>query len=256
MEGTGRATPGRPRGGFYGGDLAHVHDSGFDRFALGAARTLRRVLQRAGIRDGLVVDLGCGSGVTAAELTAAGYEVLGVDLSAELLALARRRVPSARFVHASLFDVELPACVAVTAVGESMNYLADPRAGRAALTGVFARAHRALRPGGALLFDLAEPGRERGLPPRRWSEGPGWLVCVEAVEEPDERLLRRRIATFRRAGLGWRRSDELHVQRLFPRQEVLEDLAAAGFAGRLLAGYGGGLRFRRGHAGYLAVKPG
>src|SRR4029453_15160797 len=40
------------------------------------------------------------------------------------------------------FDLELPPCVAVTAIGESMNYVADPRAGGARVGGGFARAHR------------------------------------------------------------------------------------------------------------------
>jgi hypothetical protein len=140
---------------------------------------------------------------------------------------------------------------------ECLNYAADPRAGRERLGGLLARVHRALRPGELLLCDLAEPGREGRAPRRAWHEGPDWLLCLEAaVEKPDERLLRRRITVFRQAGAGWRRSDELHTLRLYPRQEVLDDLVAAGFEPRLLAGYGSAVRFRRGHAGMLAVKPG
>lgn len=80
-------------------------------------------------------------------------------------------------------------------------------------------------------------------------------MCVEAAEEPEERVLRRRITVFRQAGGGWRRSDELHSLRLYPRQDVVDDLASAGFQPRPLAGYGRAVRFRHGHAGILAVKP-
>jgi microcompartment protein CcmK/EutM len=78
-------------------------------------------------------------------------------------------------------------------------------------------------------------------------------------------VLRRRIMVFRQADGGWRRSDKLHMLRLYPRQEVLDDLyprqevlddlVSAGFQPRVLAGYGSAARFRRGHAGILAVKP-
>jgi SAM-dependent methyltransferase len=241
---------------FYGRDLAYVHDAAFGHLARGGAQTLLRLLGRAGIRDGLVVDLGAGSGITARTLTDAGYEVLGVELSPDMVELARRRAPAARFVRSSLLDAELPACVAVSAIGECLNYAADPRAARERLGGLFARVHRALRPGGLFLCDVAEPGRERRVPRRTWHEGTDWLLCLEAVEQPDERLLRRRIVVFRQAAEGWRRSDELHTLRLYPRQDVLDDLVAVGFQTRLLAGYGSAARFRRGHAGILAVKPG
>ncbi|WP_405592913.1 class I SAM-dependent DNA methyltransferase [Streptomyces sp. NBC_01190] len=57
-----------------------------------------------------VLDLGCGTGLpTAAQLSAAGLRVTGVDLSPGMLALARRNVPGARFVEADISDLaDLP----------------------------------------------------------------------------------------------------------------------------------------------------
>jgi SAM-dependent methyltransferase len=229
---------------FYGEDLAYVHDAGFGGVARAAAHTLADELERAGFRDGLVVDLACGTGITAELLTEAGYDVLGVDISAEQLEIARRRAPRASFEHGSLFDAELPPCVAVAIAGEGLCYAADERAGRDAMRAVFERAHAALAPGGLLLFDVVEPGREQPEPRRSWWEGDGWLVCVEAWEA--DRLLQRRIVTFVRAADGsWRRSDEHHTQHEFERGEVLADLAAAGFDARVLEGA---------YAGFLAVK--
>ena len=249
------APPPQPGEPFYGHDLAYVHDAAFGELARGAARTLLRQLARAGIERGLIVELGAGSGITAAMLTDAGYDVLGVELSLDMVEIARRRAPAARFVHASLLDADLPACVAVTAVGECLNYAADRRAGRDQLVRLFARVSRALGPGGLFLLDVAEPGRERRTPRRAWSEGRDWLLCLEATEESDPPLLHRRITTFRRADGAWRRSDELHTLRLYPREALLDELAAAGLRTRLLASYGRAWRFRRGHAGILASKP-
>ena len=120
---------------FYGPDLAHVHDTGYAAYARDAAPELLRRLHAAGLDGGLVVDLGCGSGIWARALLDAGFGVLGIDLSADLLAIARDRAPEARFVHASLLEAELPPCAAVTALSEVVNYATDPRAGRARTSG-------------------------------------------------------------------------------------------------------------------------
>ena len=225
-----------PGAGFYGTDLAHIHDAGFGDFAREAGAGIVAMLAEAGIEDGLVVDLGCGTGILAERLLAAGYDVLGVDISADALAIARRRAPAARFVEASAFGFVPPRCAAVTAVGEVLGYAADERSGRDALVALFDRVHAAMAPGGLFVFDLAAPGREPA-PRRAWREGPGWLVCNEAEELPERGELRRRIVTFREAGGGWRRDDELHVLRLHPAERVLADLAAAGFEADALGSY-------------------
>ena len=238
----------------YGRDLAHVHDVGWGDFARRATPGLLELLLDAGIREGLVVDLGCGGGIWARELVDVGYAVLGVDISPDMLAIARRRVPEARFVEASLFDAELPPCAAVTSIGECAGYAFDPAAGRQALAGLFARAHAALAPGGLLVLDFAEPGREppRDRPRRDWYEGRGWTLCLTAWEE-GERLVRE-IRLFREDGEAWRRSDELHEVVLHRREDVLSALEAAGFSARALAGYGSALTFEPGLCGYAAVR--
>lgn len=169
----------------YGPDLAHIHDTGFGDFAREAAPGLLRMLAEAGLGDGLVVDLGCGSGIWARALVDTGYEVLGVDISADMLAIAAERVPEARLVRASAFEAELPACAVVTSIGECLGYAFDPRSGREALTDLFARVHAALPPGGMLIFDLAAPGREPPpeRPRRDRRAGDGWTLSMEAWEE-------------------------------------------------------------------------
>ena len=94
---------------WYGEDLAYVHDVGFGGYALGAAPGILNILARGGIREGLVVDLGCGSGLWAKELADAGYDVLGIDVSEAMVGISRGRVPEAGFRVASLFEVEIPS---------------------------------------------------------------------------------------------------------------------------------------------------
>lgn len=241
---------------FYGPELARVHDAGFGALALAAAGTAADLLAAAGIHSGLVVDLGCGTGIGAELLIAAGYDVLGVDLSADQLAIARRRAPTALFEQASLFDFTPPRCVAVTVAGEGLCYTADERAGRDATREVFERAYASLEPGGVLLFDVLTSGRAGTEPRRSWWEGHGWLICVETQEQPDARALRRSMTTFVRDERGgWARSDEEHTQVVLDPDEIAADLSAAGFSDvRRLDGYGSDFEFGPGHAGFAATR--
>ncbi len=211
----------------YGADLALVHHAGFGRHARGMTPGILALLRRARIRSGLVVDLACGSGIGARELSRAGYDVLGVDASAAMIRLARKNAPRARFVRASLHEVELPRCDAITVVGEGLCYLG---ARNPPLERFFRRAARALRPGGLLVFDALVASRERGMAYSLWRSGEDWAIGVEVSEDETRSVLRREITTFVRAGRGWRRSKETHRLRVLDRDAVLGSLRRAGFA--------------------------
>lgn len=74
----------------YAEDLAHIHDAGFSDFARRAAPAILELLSAAGVHTGLIVELRCGGGVLARALRRAGYDVLGVDVSAALIAESTR----------------------------------------------------------------------------------------------------------------------------------------------------------------------
>ena len=168
----------------YSTDLAYIHDVGFGDFARNAAPGVLSLLRRNGIREGLVVDLGCGSGIWARELLSAGYQVLGVDISPAMTALARENAPDATFVTASFHDVKLPACVAVTALGECFNYAFDQTNGVRALQQLFGKVHTALVPRGVLVFDVALV-KTPALRRRSFVEGDGWAVLAEPTGRRD-----------------------------------------------------------------------
>src|ERR1700679_2045047 len=102
----------------YRDDLAYIHDAGFGGYAQAAAPVLVDKLHRSGIMYGLVIDLGCGSGILSQAMFRAGYDVLGIDISPSMIALARSRVPQGQFRVGSLLTAEFPRSVAIAAVGE------------------------------------------------------------------------------------------------------------------------------------------
>lgn len=238
----------------YGEDLAYVHDAGFSHFAQGVSPGLLRILKLHGVREGLIVDLGCGSGRWARELIKVGYEVLGIDQSPAMIKLARKIAPAARFQVATLFRFDFPACRGVTAIGECFNYCFDKTNSRGALARVFKRIYRALCPGGVLVFDVAGPDRRpnRGIR-MSWSAGKDWAV-MSATSAEGEDVLCRRIVCFRRHGRFYRRTEEVHYLRVYPAGELREELVRCGFEVRILKAYGG-YRLPRGIAAIVAIKP-
>lgn len=240
---------------WYREDLAYIHDVGFGDYALESAPGILEILARNKIREGLVVDLGCGSGLWARELTKAGYRVLGIDISESMVEIARRCAPGAEFRAGSLFDADIPSCDAVTSIGEVFNYLFDPENSSRNLDGLFLRIHDALAPGGVLVFDVAEPGQvRRGAMERGFSEGEDWAVLVEKEEDAGRGILTRRIVSFRRVGEYYRRDDEVHRQRLYKSPEIAGKLRRAGFRVRTMRGYGR-YRLPGAHAAFVARKP-
>jgi SAM-dependent methyltransferase len=239
----------------YRENLAFIHDAGFSKHAHEAGQVLLRALAASGLKRGLVIDLGCGSGVLADELSSAGYDVLGIDISPAMIELARQRVPRAQFRVASLLEAELPPCVAVTAIGECLNYLFDRSHSIAKLRRLCRRIYKALAPRGLFLFDIAEPGRvPRGGPRQAYFEGDGWTVLVTSQEDRGRRLLTRRITSFRRVGTLYRRDEEVHQQRLLTRSELATQLRGTGFRVRVLRRYGA-QPFAPARVGIMARKP-
>lgn len=57
---------------------AHIHDIGYGDYARKSAAGLQQILTDNDIRDSLIVDLGCGSGISAQEFNRMGYRVLGI----------------------------------------------------------------------------------------------------------------------------------------------------------------------------------
>jgi ubiquinone/menaquinone biosynthesis C-methylase UbiE len=221
----------------YQNDLAYIHDTGFGGFARGSAPGLLSLLRQHGVTGGVVVDLGCGSGIWAKALAVSGYKVVGVDISPAMIDLARQRVPEATFHVQSFLEFPVPACRAVTALGEVFNYLFDPKNSLRALRRVCEGAFHALTPKGLLVFDVAEPGRCRGLT-QRFTEGEGWACLVECHHDIARQRLTRRIVSFRKVGDAYRRQEETHTQQLYPGTRIAEMLRKIGFRVRQVRSYG------------------
>ena len=148
------------------------------------------VLAHAAARPGeIVLDVGCGYGITAARLARAvgpGGRVIGLDVSAPMLALARTRtadITNVEWIEADAATYAFaPASVDLVFSRFGVMFFGDP-------TAAFANLRRALRPGGRLAFACWRTAEENpwlqipakavaahvSLPPRPGPEDPGML---------------------------------------------------------------------------------
>jgi ubiquinone/menaquinone biosynthesis C-methylase UbiE len=109
-------------------------------------------------RDGVVADVGCGTGATSRMLADLGLDVLGIDLSPNMLAEARRRNPDLRFEVGSMTNLDFDdGHFQGVCAWYSVIHIPDEQ-----LPQVFSEFHRVLRPGGCVLvaFQVGEQPRE------------------------------------------------------------------------------------------------
>jgi SAM-dependent methyltransferase len=221
----------------YQSDLAYVHATAFEDLARGAAAEIVARLRASKARVRTVMDVGCGAGPLTKILLEAGFDVTGVDTSAELLELAQAKVPKARFVHASVYETEIRNCDAVVAIGEPLTYHSDAADADKLINNFFQRVAEALPADGVLIFDLIGLG-EPSLAGRTWRSGDDWAVLVETLEDQAEKRLVRTVEVFRRVGQGYRRSREVHKVRLFDVSKLCDQLSSLGFATETSQSYG------------------
>jgi len=116
-----------------------------------------------------VLDLGCGTGALLESLRGAGLEGQGIDVSPEMVAVAERRLGPGAVRIGRLQDVnEREAYDALVSLSFPFNYCADVPEACAALAGF----HRALRPGGLLLLQVAHAANAPDRLIEDWEPGP------------------------------------------------------------------------------------
>lgn len=210
----------------------------YDRFTADVdyaawADYLEKHFSRSKLPIHTVLDLACGTGSLTCELARRGYEMIGSDLSEEMLALAAEKARDVDgippiFLHQAMEDLDLygtiDACVCCL---DSVNYVTRPKL----LARAFQRVHTFLMPGGLFLFDINTPDKLRGLDGQLFMDEDEDTCCIWRADYSP----RRRICTygmdlfFREDGDLWRRMEEVHEEYAYEPDELERMLRQAGF---------------------------
>ena len=142
-------------------NLKQVVQEGYDRIAekyiawVESDRSETRTRYTQVLLDGLppgasVLDLGCGAGGPTTRALAGRFDVTGIDISAQSIALARQNVPGARFIESDMADLDLPPG-SFDGVVAFYSTIHVPRQEQPAL---LARIASWLRPGGLMVMTM------------------------------------------------------------------------------------------------------
>ena len=206
---------------------------------------IHSMLCKKGVKDGLVLDLGCGTGTMTEILAGYGYDMIGADNSEDMLELAmEKRIRSGHDILYLLQDMrefELYGTVrAVVSVCDSLNYITDPED----LENVFRLVNNYLDPGGIFLFDFNTEykyrevmgdctiAEDRGVCSFIWDN---YYYEEERINEYDLTLFVRETGQPDpdtdepdKEGQLYRRYTETHYQRAYTLEEMQRLLEKAG----------------------------
>lgn len=190
------------------------------------------ILKEHGIQDGLVLDLGCGTGNMTELLAAKGYDMIGVDNAEEMLEIAlEKREESGHDILYLLQDMrefELYGTVrAVVSICDSVNYITEEED----LEEVFRLVNNYLDPGGIFVFDFNTL--------YKYQEILGDCTIAENREEcsfiwdnyfyEDERINEYELSLFiREEDDLYRKYDETHFQKAYELEDMIRLIKASG----------------------------
>lgn len=125
---------------------------------------LHELLQRGGVEDGLVLELGCGTGTMTELLSGMGYDMIGVDAAPDMLEIALEKKEKSGadilYLQQDMREFELYGTVAaVVCVCDSLNYLLEEED----LAEVFSLVHNYLDQNGVFIFDMNTIHKYRDL---------------------------------------------------------------------------------------------
>lgn len=193
---------------------------------------LTGLLKEYGVEDGLVLDLGCGTGSLTELLADKGYDMIGIDYSEEMLEFAMEKKYESEkdilYLCQDMREFELYGTVAaVVSICDCMNYITEPED----LTEVFRLVNNYLDPGGIFIFDLNTE--------YKYSEVMGDCTIAEDREdssfiwenqyEPEEKINIYDLSIFVKEEENlYRKYHETHYQRAYSLEEVKAAIEESG----------------------------
>ena len=112
---------------------------------------LTGLLKEYGVEGGLVAELGCGTGNVTGRLKAAGYDMIGIDNSPEMLQIAAEKDSDILYLCQDMREFELYGTVAAfVCICDGMNYILE----KADLVKVFKLVNNYLDTKGIFIFDM------------------------------------------------------------------------------------------------------
>lgn len=181
-----------------------------------------------GVEPDTVCELACGTGNITAELEKRGYDITGVDISSDMLAVASEKLGKARLICADMVHFQTKnEYEAFLCMIDGMNYVTVPKAAERVLKNV----KKSLKKNGVFIFDVSTRYKlERILGNETYIHSEydvfySWENQYIEKYNLSDMLLN----FFVRQGDSYRRFEERHLQRGYSERELRIMLERAGF---------------------------
>ena len=223
-------------------DFAQVYDLFMDNVPYEEwCSYIRAILSEYGIEDGILLDLGCGTGKMTRLMADAGFDMIGLDASMEMLEIAREQEDGTRAkdilnLLQDMREFELYGTVrAVYSACDCLNYILEEED----LLRVFQLVNNYLDPQGLFIFDINTPYKYQTLlAENTFAESREESSFIwENYYDTDSCINEYDLTIFVKEGELFRRFCEVHYQRCYLLETIQSLLAEAGM--ELVACYDG-----------------
>ena len=178
------------------------------------------ILKKNKITDGLVLELGCGTGKLMSLLGNAGFDMIGVDNSLDMLQIAREKTsPEFLYLLQDMREFELYGTVrAVISLCDTMNYLTEYDD----LVNVCRLVNNYLDPNGIFLFDLKTDHYFKSIGCQSFCDADEEVSFIWDNDYDEEKRINSYALTLfvQEEDNHYERFDEYHEQRAFSIDEV------------------------------------
>ncbi len=179
--------------------------------------------------DNIILDLACGTGNLTEELKNLGYDMIGIDLSVDMLNIAKEKNPDILYLCQDMREFELYGTVdCICCMTDSLNYITDTND----LAEIFRLVKNYLNPGGSFIFDLNTFYKLKavlGGNTFTYDDGDVFYVWENDFDE-EENICDFYLSFFVKQENGtYRRFDEEHCEKAYHISQITDLLTSAGF---------------------------
>ncbi|TYQ15247.1 UNVERIFIED_CONTAM: methyltransferase family protein [Acetivibrio alkalicellulosi] len=185
---------------------------------------IENIFKTHGQKPNLVLDLACGTGSFLIEMAKRGYDMIGVDLSMDMLNCAKQKsgdLKNILYLNQDIIDFELYGTVdAVVCLMDSINYITDKRN----LKKLLKKVHNYLNNGGLFIFDINTPYKfKKILKDNVFYDVSDEISYIwQNYYDSTRKICQIELTIFKKENSVYTRMDETHYERCYEIDELKE----------------------------------
>jgi SAM-dependent methyltransferase len=215
-------------------NLAYIYDKlMYDVDYSKLADYIEGIFRENGITPSMILDLGCGTGNFCIEMAKRHYDMIGIDLSADMLSCAKAKTEEENldilYINQDMAHFELYGTVdAVVCLMDSVNYITDKNA----VKSMFKLVKNYLNPGGLFIFDVNTSYKFEKVYADNIFYDIGDDISYIWVNKYDKRrkICEFDLTFFIKQNDFYKKHEEFHVERAYSPEEIKKIIDYSGLS--------------------------